>query len=352
MSKKMSIIPLIMIVLLIAFPSVCLEGASNGISMWAQNAVPSLFPFMAVSTMLILSGVLKKFASVCTPFAAKIGLPTSVCETFVVGLFSGYPVGASMAFELYRQNTISSENVCFIAVVSSFCSPVFMLSTIGVKLLNSSTAGLIIMAAHYLSFILMLILCKISIRNKQNSNTLLNSDSEIKQISFGALLKRSLENAVKTILTVGGYIVMFSIIIHLIDNSGILPDNVYVKSIVACILEMSNGSAAVAMADMPIALKIALICFCTTWGGICVLCQISGFISECGVSSKFLIVFKFVQGIISASLGFLITRLVVGDNSAACCCHVSADMRFYFCIGNFGNAHNCMLCCTRHCIYA
>ena len=313
MSRKTSFIPLVMTALLILFPSVSLSGAARGVSVWAENAVPTLFPFMAVSAMLINSGALGGLAKICASLASRIGLPRAASQTMAVGMLSGYPVGAGMTAMLYGQDRIQRNEVEITATVSSFCSPVFIISTVGTKLIHNGAAGIIVLVSHYISFAVALpLLRRIFGRSVQPCSELYSTDE--KRMSFGNILKVSVENAVKTILTVGGYIVLFSIIIEFIFKCGILPENEYIRCAVSMMLEISNGCAAICSSSLSFEIKTALLCFCTTWGGLCVMLQINGFVSECGVSGKKLMLFKLIQALFSAVCGFLLTLLFIRTN--------------------------------------
>ena len=315
MSRKLSFLPLIMTALLIIFPSLSLEGAARGIQMWAENMVPTLFPFMAVSTMLINSGALSGFAKMCSRLTEKMGIPRAASQTLLVGTVSGYPVGAGMTSMLFKQNKINDVDVCFTAAVSSFCSPIFIISTIGVKMLGNAGAGIIILASHYISFAVTLFLfVKFGAGARNTSQT--EPENEEKSMPIGALLKASVESAVKTILTVGGYVVLFSILIEFISKCNILPETGFLSVLIPILLELSNGCAAVCKAAVPLAVKIMLLCFCTTWGGLCVIFQINGFISECKVSCKKLVLFKLIQACVSALCGFALSSLILKQETA------------------------------------
>lgn len=308
MSKKLSFVPLIMAALLILLPSLSLSGAVKGIDIWANNVVPTLFPFMAVSSMLINGGVMSGLAKKCSPFAKKCKIPYAASPAMVIGMLSGYPVGAGMTAMLYRRHEISSEQAERAATLSSFCSPIFIIGTVGTRLMNNSVMGIIILASHYISFVITL---KLFDRFWQEPEQVLlqSGNDDITGEPFGTLLKLSVENAVKTILTVGGYIVLFSIVIEFVFKSGILPENELLRCAVSSLLEMSNGCTDICTSSISPRIKAAMLCFCTTWGGLCVQLQINGFLSECGALGKKTILFKLVQAAFSALCGYLCISL-------------------------------------------
>lgn len=313
MSKKIGFTALVMTALLILFPSVALSGARFGIDIWASRVVPSLLPFMMVSGILINGGMLGGFADICSPLARRLDVPTAASQSMAVGMLSGYPVGAGMTAVMYRQGKISREQAEKTAALSSFCSPVFILSTVGAGLMKNSSAAIIILAAHYASFFAALPLLRLLAPNEKLGTVQQDCSSAI-TASVGAILKLSVENAVKTILTVGGYTVLFSIIIEFIFQCGIFPENEYIRCAVSMLLEMSNGCADICASSAPFALKTAMLCFCTTWGGLCVQLQINGYVSECGAKGLRLMLFKLIQAALSALFGFVCSGFVNEGN--------------------------------------
>lgn len=305
MSKKLSFMPLVMAALLILLPSLSLSGAVKGIDIWANNVVPTLFPFMAVSSILITGGALYGFAERCASVTKKCKIPYVASQAMVIGMLSGYPVGAGMTAMLYHQHELSSEQAEKAATLSSFCSPIFIIGTIGTRLMNNAVTGIIILASHYISFIITLRLFDRFWQVSEQFSLQNRNDARAKRQPFGALLKLSVENAVKTILTVGGYIVLFSIVIEFVFKSGILPENEYLRCTVSLLLEMSNGCTDICASSMSQSIKTAMLCFCTTWGGLCVQLQINGFLSECGASGRKTVLFKLIQALFSALCGYL-----------------------------------------------
>lgn len=302
MSKKFNIVPFLMILILIFCPSISLNGAARGLEIWWRSIVPSLFPFMAVSTMLVSSGVSDKLLGRFSGIMSKIGLPKSSFQAFIVGIISGFPVGAGMINELYNRNAIDRDDVCYAASISSFCSPAFMLTAIGAKLLNNMQMGLCIMIVHYVSFIFVVAIWgkKKAYKYNQVEDKCVNDTKP-----FGKILATAVEKAAKSVINVGGYIVLFSILIEVINKTGIVGENSIAACMVSSFLEISNGCSCVSASALIVPLKMALISFAVSWGGLCVMCQISGYVSECGVSAKKLFAFKLLQGFIAAALGYI-----------------------------------------------
>ena len=111
------------IVAILAFPGMALTSAKDGLVLWATSLVPTLFPFMVITSLIVqYSGARGKSVFGQCVFA---------------GIVSGYPVGAASAY-LLKQQGADEEQVSTLAAFASFCSPGFMLSTIGTGLFGDS----------------------------------------------------------------------------------------------------------------------------------------------------------------------------------------------------------------------
>ena len=71
------------------------DGVRNGLFLCGETVIPSLFPFMIISSWLDFN------ISITDNIADKIciklfGIPSSLMLVFVIGLLSGYPMGAKI----------------------------------------------------------------------------------------------------------------------------------------------------------------------------------------------------------------------------------------------------------------
>ena len=102
------IVFLIFTVCLVAFSSYNLAAAKSGLTLWATSVVPSLFPFFVATELLsktsipfLLGGFFKYFMK---PLF-NVGGEGSFA--FIMGLISGYPIGAKIACNFREENVLS-----------------------------------------------------------------------------------------------------------------------------------------------------------------------------------------------------------------------------------------------------
>ena len=86
----------------------CRAAVEEALSLCARSVIPSLFPFLVISSLLLAMGFGDLTASVLSGLMEplfRIGGPGSAA--LVLGLLGGYPIGAKTAGELYQSHALS-----------------------------------------------------------------------------------------------------------------------------------------------------------------------------------------------------------------------------------------------------
>ena len=194
--------------------------------------------------------------------------------------------------------------------------PLFIVGTVGISLFQNQTVRIILLMTHILSCITVEITFsffreEMNIRfDRYNINAKKEDDK-----SLGEILGESIKGAITTILMIGGFVVIFSIIISILNKSHILDvitisispiitnlgiSNEYIKPMLAGIIELTNGLKLVSSNSViNYNLSIIISSFLLGFGGISVLLQVASIVSKTDLSMKKYVVGKFLQGIIS-----------------------------------------------------
>ena len=121
LSFKRNILPSIFVFLavcLVVFSKTNLTAAKSGLTLWANNVVPSLFPFFVITELLsntnIVQYVGKFFDKVMRPL---FNVPGECAFAFIMGLISGYPTGGKVVADLRKQGLCTKDEgdrmLCF-----------------------------------------------------------------------------------------------------------------------------------------------------------------------------------------------------------------------------------------------
>ena len=110
-----TIIFVIFTICLVLFSTSNLTAAKNGLTLWANNVIPALFPFFIATELLgntnIISILGKKFNKFMRPI---FNIPGIASYPLIMGIISGYPVGAKIVSEL-------RQKICALKLKESEC---------------------------------------------------------------------------------------------------------------------------------------------------------------------------------------------------------------------------------------
>ena len=134
--------------------------------------------------------------------------------------------------------------------------------------------------------------------------------------NLGEVLGASITNSISTIVMIGGFIVLFSVVISILKQSYIIDlcsnflnpilNNIgisinFSKPIITGCLELTNGVKQVAsITSRTLSTNIILCSFLLGFGGISVMLQVYSIISKTDISIFPYIIGKFLQGVLSA----------------------------------------------------
>lgn len=262
-------------------------GIRDGIELSLQTLVPSLFPFMVLSSYIVNSGALKPLARVCSPalrFIFKLG--ENALPSIIMGLIGGYPVGAMTTASLYRKNEITQNEAERLMLFAVNGGPAFMITALGSAMLKNKTLGIILYASVALSSMIIGFVLRFFFEAE------LTREPAVSCISGKNAFTLAVSEASTSIFGVFGWVLTFSCIGGLIDTLGITS---YYSVMLKAILEISTGSRACA-GVLPLPVIAAL----TAFGGIAVVCQIKPYADECGVKIKKLLTVRLLCAALSA----------------------------------------------------
>ena len=255
-------------------------------------------------------------------------VPGEGAFAFLMGLISGYPVGAKIVSNFMEQGIVTKQEAERLLAFTNNSGPLFIIGTVGITLFGSTTIGLLLFVTHILACITV----GIVLRFFNKSSTISNnyhynySNKSVSISSLGEVLGKSITNSISTILMIGGFVVIFSVVISILNQSGILsgislmlspilysigfPVEL-IKPILAGIVELTNGVSLVANTHIKtISVNIVSASFLLGFGGISVLLQVFSIISKVGLSIKTYAIGKLLQGIFAAIYTYIAICIV------------------------------------------
>ena len=86
------------------------QSAAEALSLCVRSVVPSLFPFLVISGLLVSMGIGELAAPYLAGFMGPLyRLPGCASSALLLGRVGGYPIGAKTAADLYREGLLSRD---------------------------------------------------------------------------------------------------------------------------------------------------------------------------------------------------------------------------------------------------
>lgn len=335
---KQLILPFFLILFtmcLVIFSNTNLYSAKNGLLLWANSIVPTLFPFFVATELLSHTNFTYYLGKVLNKFMQPLfNIRGEGCFALIMGIISGYPTGAKIAANFRINNICSKEECERLLSFTNNSGPLFILGTVGISMFGNSTIGILLLISHLLASITVGIIFrfwKYNTNKYSNTNSSYkNSNNNISLSNLGGIIGNSITNSINTILLIGGFVVLFSVIISILQNSQLLkiltnllnpifnllhiPEK-FSTGVISGLLELTNGLNIICnLPEKKISYNIILASFLLGLGGLSVLLQVWSTISKTDLSIKPYILGKILHGCISALYTFLILQSFVFFN--------------------------------------
>lgn len=306
-------------ILMFLFPYASYKGASSGLMLWFYNVLPTLLPFIIISNLMIRINIADKISAVLYPVLGRLfKVSPGGCYPILIGFISGIPMGAKSVADLSAEGKVNYNESHFLLGMCNNASPIFIMNYIAINQLKMPGIRVPLFAIIYGSSVISAIIC----RNYQNhykrkqTHTVLSISSaasinQYKTVRFSFdILDKSIMNGFEVITRIGGYIILFSIFAQIINEIGSSPS--FYKAIIMGIFEITTGIDQVCKIRMDSNIKIVLVSFLTSFGGLSGLAQTKSVLGESRLSTKTYINIKILSSFIAILLSLLYVLFLKG----------------------------------------
>lgn len=214
---------------LLIFSKTNLPAVKSGLALWANSVVPSLFPFFVATELLMHTNIISQLGTSLNRYMKPIfNVRGEGAFAFIMGIISGYPVGAKIASNFRKNNICSKEECERLLSFTNNSGPLFIIGSVGILMFKNTTIGVLLFITHILACITVGVIFRFWKRNKTSSDLKNSSSFEQKRNNYatfsnlGEVLAESITSSISTILLIGGFVVIFSSIISILNASGLL----------------------------------------------------------------------------------------------------------------------------------
>lgn len=315
---------------LLIFSNSNLPAVKNGLTLWATSVVPSLFPFFVATELLMYTNIISILGRLLNPIMKPLfNIRGEGSFAFIMGIISGYPMGAKIACNFRKNNICSKEECERLLSFTNNSGPLFIVGTIGILMFGNTSIGILLFITHILACITVGILFRFWKCNKRYSRFANDFKTPTDTVTFsnlGEILATSITNSISTIFLIGGFVVIFSTIISIIKSSGLLEalgfaltplanflniDISFIQAFFTGLLEITNGINSISMISCKkLSINIVLTSFILGLGGLSVFLQILSITSKTDLSIKPYIIGKMLQATFSSIYTYIFINFV------------------------------------------
>ncbi len=284
---------LVFLIFFFTFPREISSGVSEGFNVCKNVIVPSLFPFLIISSFVVKSG-LSDYENKITRFISQkiFRLPTEALPVILMSFIGGFPVGIKMASELYSQGKINSKAAERLSLFCVNAGPAYVINAVGMMMMKNKKAGVLIFISLTLASFLTAIFSGFFYKETVNPNI-----KKSLRKNFSDSLVESVSESVSAMISICAWILFISAFLPLTDKISWE----FFRDFLKAFSEVTSGSI-IFTKKYPAHFLAGVIGF----NGLCVHCQLLPMLNKMKVK---LSVF-FTGRVLSAVLSMLIAKLL------------------------------------------
>ena len=273
-------------------PADAIAASKEGLVLWFDQILPTLLPFAVISSFLTASNLFEKLQEKAFFQKFRHILPAEFFA-IVCGFLFGFPIGSKLSADMCRKGTLSRKRAQIICCFANNFSPVFVSGYVLTNQLRCPTLmvpTLLILYGPPLVFGIVRLFRATPEAFVSHKKPASRFQLDMQIIDAGII------SGFETLIKLCGYIMFFSIGVHMLNKIYFLPD--ILRILLIGFTEITNGIAALAQSAMNDNIRYILAVMFLSFGGISGLAQTGSMIRAAGLSlRKYLASKMFFTGI-------------------------------------------------------
>ncbi|MGM9925260.1 MAG: sporulation integral membrane protein YlbJ [Bacillus sp. (in: firmicutes)] len=329
---------------LIKYPQPALEASIRGVNMWWEIVFPSLLPFYIISEMLISFGVVTFIGIMLEPLMRPLfKVPGVGGFIWAMGMASGYPSGAKLTARLRMEKQLTKIEAERLVSFTNSSNPLFIFGAVSIGFFQNPKLGIVLAIAHYVGNffvgIMMRFYGKENLKERERKNSsITQAFKELHRTRIkdnrpiGKMLGDAVLSSIETLLMIGGFIILFSVINKLLFvmnitemiSSGFnyilaalqLPIEFSIP-LFAGVFEITLGSQMTSGVDAPLLFQAIIVSFILAFSGLSVQAQVASILAQTDIRFAPFFFARFIHGCIASCITLIIWKPVYGRLTAS-----------------------------------
>ena len=277
----------------------------QGLTLCARTVIPSLFPFMVVSELLVASGAGEALGRLPAGLMRRIfGISGAGASALFLGSMCGFPVGARTAAALLDQGVISKSECEHLLTFTCNPSSAFLITAVGVSLYGNRRLGVLLYGVVLACGLLTGLLARFLMGRCAPTTEHPHYPTGLRRVGLETFTG-AVSTAATGMVTVCAYVVFFSALTGAISCMAEGMGS-WGYALLCGILEMTGGISEAASLGG----ERGLICTAAFagWSGLSVHCQVMTLCGGRGISFKPYLLAKAFQGLLCGGVTAVILR--------------------------------------------
>lgn len=293
-----------MLLLFLKRPEDTAAWVLRGLDICVRRLIPSVFPFMVVSSLLVSSGAGERIGRIFrAPLRRLFGVGEQGGVALIMGWICGFPIGARTASELCQDGKISRSELERIIVASGVPSPAFLINTVGAVMLGEARRGILLYAVCVLSSAAVGFAMSRGKRaeKKYSPPTAFDEKKTGRGATSGFI--RAVTDSAEGMLRVCGFVVFFSAFVGALEGLvGSILGEGWFADLIFGFFEITVGLTRVSSSSLSPRATLVAAAAVAAWSGLSVHLQVISLSQDCGVSLPKYFAANFIKATVGALL--------------------------------------------------
>lgn len=302
---------LILFAAALSFAAGLSSGVTDGLKLFAACVLPSVFPYVFVTSVISSLKVTGKICNKLSPPMKRFfNLGGVTGYAFFMSVLAGYPMGAKIVSDMRRGELLSPAESVRAAVLCSTSSPMFLIASVGGVMFNDTRFGALLLACNFSGAVITGFLFSFYKRKEP-----LAKGGETANYAADDVFGESVNSAINSSLFVGGVITLFYVFIETLIRFKILApltaatSKIFNSETLGCgliygLIEYTRGLKAVSSAGISF-LSLPVSAFICGFGGLSVLMQSVTFLKKAKIKTAPFILGKLLCAVLNFVLGIV-----------------------------------------------